>query len=343
MEIAQKALYNSLRLNWLEQQVPIEPWKVEDYRALTFEQLFCRLNGREYLYPLDKISFKSYSDQFDSPEELTEWLISVADLNADIAPEENDQIFLVVFELWRRLIPEKPSISIILDELDHAIFCHDTAGNNTDALRNAQALQDAIDQLYEVLQENVDLGIEPEEAFSAIMEYSATDLEDFFYDYIAEEIAQGHVDYAQELIERLYPFILDKRWFQLLKARLMYNQDGPEATGQEATRIVRALFESNKKSSPSLDFDLEILETLVIGADRAFFSEVVSHVLTLLETQGDFMDLLHLVADFFGRLDDEERQTKVELLSTKKKHSQLDVPFSPTDPLVMEFRQLLKV
>src|SRR5207253_733099 len=119
MDIAQKALYNSLRMSFLQDtEIFVEPWKIEDYRMLSFEELFLRLHKREIF--VDKSTFISYANEFDTPEELAEWLAE-----SEVATEDFDQIYLLIFELWRRLIPEKPSVSILCDELDYQIYNFD--------------------------------------------------------------------------------------------------------------------------------------------------------------------------------------------------------------------------
>ena len=297
METQQKALYNSLRLTWLqEQNLAIEPWKVEDLRAVDLETLFKRLESRE-LY-LDRTTLKSYIDQSESPEALTEELT----LDQELSPEEQDQLYLVVFELWRRLAPEKPSISILLDELDHQIFLYDQGKGKIDAL------EEALFQLLEVLEENVDAGIEPKEAFCAVSEYAASNIEEFLCDYIAEKIEAKDMAGAEELLEKFMPFMQDTRWFKLLEARRLIEKD--EA---QAIQLIESIFASNK-GVDALDFDFEMLAVLIQGSNEALFFKIVRHALQLIEEQEDCEELLYIVADFFRCADDEARQAKVEAL-----------------------------
>ena len=211
MDIAQKALYNSLRMSFLQnteshEDVAIEPWKVEDYRTLTLDELFKRLYGQEIV--LDKQLFKSYAEQFDSPEELTQWLLG----SEEVPPEDYDQVYLVVFELWRKLSPEKPSISIICDELDFQISQYDLGKRE-----NPEPLQEALSTFYAILQENIDQGMEPTQVFETLSEFLAHDLEHFLYDYISDQIDEHAYDVATELLDQFYPFIGDKKWFDLLR------------------------------------------------------------------------------------------------------------------------------
>jgi hypothetical protein len=180
--IERRALYNLLRMNWLnEPTLSVESWQVEDYRSLPLPDLFERL--KQFNIQLDRVSFIAYADECDSPEDLTEHLIG--DRNLPTAQE--DQVYLLIFELWRRLMSEKPSLSILCNELDHQIFLYDRH-----ELDNPLALQDALTHFIEILDENVDEGIPPEQAFKLISPYFANDMETFLYDFIAEQIDEGN-------------------------------------------------------------------------------------------------------------------------------------------------------
>ncbi len=328
MDIAQKALYNSLRISWLQDdQISVEPWKVEDYRLLDVEALFSRLLQRELF--LDRTSFKTYADQFDSPEELTQWLID----SEDLSPEDYDQVYLVIFELWRRLCAEKPSISILCDELDLQIYHYDQG-----AVEYLEALQDAINNFHSVLEENVDQGMQREEVFSAISEFCAHDLEHFFYDYIADQVDAQDTDYATELLDAFYPFVIDKKWFDLLKARLVNIRDF-----HEANTMIKQVFEANvEEATASLALNLDILSLMVQGGNYDLFLQIVEHTLTLIECEEEFIELLTVTADFFRCLDQEGTQEKIEQLISKRAHKEKADPIKQSDSDVAFFKALLK-
>jgi hypothetical protein len=329
MDIAQKALYNSLRLSWLQDQsISVEPWKVEDYRALAIERLFARLQEKEIF--VDRMIFKNYADQFDSPEELTEWLID----EDTFSPEEYDQMYLVIFELWRRLAPEKMSISILCDELDLQMYNYDQGEGDEKAI---PLLQDALSNLYSMLEENVDRGMDPEEVFSAIAEFCAHNVERFLYDFIADRIDNEEYDYALELIEQFYPFVIDKKWFQLLNARLVNVQNM-----HEANVLIKKVFEENKKQ-PSLELSLDLLSTMVQGGNYQLFIEAMQHTLSLIETEEDFVELLHITADFFRCLDREDIQQKIESIIQKRASNSPQGQIIQNDSDVAQFTQLVKV
>jgi len=325
MDIAQKALYNSLRISWLQNaQISIEPWKVEDYRQLSLDELFSRLQIKELF--LDRSTFKGYTDQFDSPEELTEWLVD----DEQCLPEDYDQMYLVIFELWRRLVPEKPSISIICDELDHQIFLYDQGER-----KEIEPLQDALNSLHSIMEENVDRGMEAREVFSAISEFCANDIEEFLYDYILDQVAANQYDYANELVEQFSPFAVDAKWFDLLKARLANVEDL-----HAANDMLRSIFEMNQEE-PSLEFFLALLTLMVQGGNYDLFLEVVDETLKLIEAEEDFIELLTISSDFFRCLDQEDIQARIDAMIEKRASKVAQDVISRDDPDVRAFRELL--
>jgi hypothetical protein len=327
MGVAQKALYNSLRLSWLyDPGMSLEPWKVEDYRAIGTDELFERLRFHDIF--LDKTTLKSSADGVDSPEELVDELASAEDLD----PEEYDQIYLLIFELWRRLMPEKPTISILCDELDHQIY-HYAQGHKD----HFEALSDALANLYNVLEENVDHGVEPQEVFSAIGEYCAQDVEHFLYDYIADQIDAKESDFAIELLEQFYPFTLDKTWFDLLRARLAALTD-PRGAQEMVRKLVAA-----QRDTPSLELNFDILSFLVEIASSDLFTQVFADTVGLLETEEDFIELVTLAADFFRALGHDAHEQKLVGLIEKRKEISPENLIAENDPDLVTLRQLLKV
>ena len=96
MELGGRALYNLLRISWLEDpDVKVKSWQVADYRSMSVEVLFGRL--QELGIVLDEASFLAYAEGCDSPEDLVECLwVDEEDL------DKQDASYLVLFELWRR-------------------------------------------------------------------------------------------------------------------------------------------------------------------------------------------------------------------------------------------------
>ena len=243
MEEDRRALYNSLRMNWLyDSNISVEPWQVEDYRSLTSEAIFNRLKLQD-IY-LDKTSLMALADQYDTPEDLTEHLLT--DLDASIMTQ--DQVYLLVFELWRRFFPEKPCVSIFCDELDYQIYLYDSG-----KIENAESIQDALANLAVVLDENADQGNEPEVVFETICAGCANDVESFLYDFISEQIEEHNHPYASELLDDFSDYVREPKWFDFLRARLLSETDPVGANA-----LLRDLIKE-MRNEPDLEFFMEVL------------------------------------------------------------------------------------
>lgn len=294
-----KALYNLLRLNSAEDDTIVaEPWALEDLRKSSFEDLFNRL--RIFSVQLDKHSFCQFAEGCDTPEELADLLLP------DQADEKTpDPFYLVVFELWRRLLPEKQSLSIFCDEIDHRIALYDEGELQSDEL-----IQDGLANLLEVLDENADTGVEPEDVFSGICQYCAHDLESFLYDYISDLLDSGNSLYASELIEGFSPYIMDPLWFDFLRVRLLSFTDVADAN-----LAMHRLFENQLE----LPLVLEIVRFLAACGEQALFFLSVKKAIGLLATQEELTELMSLVAEYYRRLDEEDHeQAIIKLMQNQK-------------------------
>jgi hypothetical protein len=325
MEMNRRALYNSLRMNWvLDPSLKVQAWQVEDYRALPLGNLFERLEDMEIR--LDKSSFVSYSDSFDDPEDLTESLLS--DSSEDM--NSQDQIYLIIFELWRRLLPEKPCLSILCDELDHQIHLYDQG-----QLTNGEGIADALANLQVILDENTDEGADPKEAFDYINSGCANDVESFLDDFISDKIDDCNYSYATELLDGFGIYVTDTKWFEFLRARIVAVSD-PD----EAVNIVKGLIH-DKKQDPDLEFNFEVLSFLVSMGDRETFEHLIKQTVSLLEVEEDFQALISISADFYHRLDREEIEKALQLLLKERKKLNLDKEFDVRDPHFATFFNIL--
>src|SRR5690606_18870981 len=131
---------------------------------------------------IDRQSFFHFADSCDTPEELTDLLLPDA-----AAEKQRDSVYLILFKLWRRLVPKKQSLSVFCEELDHQIFLYDMGELSSD-----EPIQDALANLLEILDENADSGVDPQEVLQAITEYCAHDLESFILDYISDLLDSGN-------------------------------------------------------------------------------------------------------------------------------------------------------
>jgi hypothetical protein len=281
-----KALYNLLRIQAREDRsIKADPWALENLRLVEAADLWKRL--AKLGISLDKSSFLQFAEETGSPEELAELLVS-----DDVDSKGSDRIYLVLFELWRRLLPERLSLSIFCDELDSQIELYDA-----DQLESDESIQDGLANLVGVLEEHVDAGMDPKKAFAALVDYCAHDLESFIYDYIADLLDQENLGYASELLELFEPFMTGTEWVALLRARLM-----AASNPNEANRAVKALVEKQA----GLDFLVEALRFLIVAGEAEPFRITMNKILSQLLTEEEFQEVIDMAADYYRRLDCDE-------------------------------------
>lgn len=326
MQIERRALYNSLRLNWLQDPaLPVEQWQVLDYRALSLEELFEGLKKEGV--QLNKASFLALAENADTPEMLTDDLLADSDLDMPA----QDRIYLHIFELWRKLIPEKLSLSIFCDELDHEIYRYDQGDP-----ASVELIQDAIANLEVILDENTDEGADPVDVFETVSAGCANDIESFLYDFITEQIDFGNLSYASELLDGFAEYVKDLRWFDFLKARVLMNSDPAGAN-----ELIRQLI-LETEAEPDLELNLEILSFMVQGGERDLFVKLVQLTLPCIQNEEDFQDLMTICADYFRCLDhDSEEQAIQALLAQRAEKSPQDA-LKPKDPHIAELLKIIR-
>lgn len=314
MELGGRALYNLLRISWLEdRKIKVKPWQIEDYRSLSTEVLFARLSDLGIV--LDESSFSAYAEDCDSPEDLVECLwVDEDDL------DKQDASYLLLFELWRRLLPQKQSLSIFCDELDHLIELYDQG-----QLEDEEALQEDLEDLEDILDEAADLSGSPDKVFEDLSQFCAHDLQGFLYDYISDQIETANDTYASELLNAFYEFLPEKKWFDLLKAWLFARTD-VEELNRVAGRLLDELLDE-----PDLELLLEIAKFLVHRGDVRLFMQAVRHALTLLKTEEQLQKLLHLTAEYYRCLDKDEEEKFIHQLIQKRAQHDLEMPLDPSD------------
>ena len=325
--IEKRALYNLLRLNWLNNpSMPVKPWQVENYHSLTLSQLFERLKAFDLV--LDKTSLIAYAEDCDSPEELAFHLAGDRQLETD----DEDHIYLLIFELWRRLVTEKPSLSVLCHALDEQIYLYDQG-----LLDQAGKLQDVLTQFIQVLDQNVDEGLSPTKAFALLLTYCANDVETFLYDFISEQIDEENEAYAFDLLEDLTPYLANNKWFELLQIRL---------SGYPGTRIAQKLIENAVEkhlNSSDLEFKLEFLSLLVERGDPATFQLMLKHTFPLIRQEEEWHDLLAISIDYLHRLDQESNEKILLKILEKRQPIELSNSLNKTDPDLKQFGQIFNL
>ena len=317
MDVERKALYNLLRMNWLKNpSLDVEPWQVEDYAKFPKEELFRRLSKLHV--NLNEVYFLAYADKADTPEDLTDMLV---DVEASVAV--HDQVYLLLFELWSRLIPERPSLSIVCDDLDRQINLYDSDSDmEEDAL---EEIQDALANLQDILEENVDVGEEEHQAFALIAVRCANDIEAFLYDFISDRIDEENEVYAYELIEGFSPYVKDSKWFDFLKVRTLGLSDM-----DAANELLAELYE-NYANEYGLELFLETLAFMVKGGMDELFLQVLENTVKVLDTEGDFQDLLQICADYLECLDLDHEEHNIQDLLKARQEKSTDLPIDLDD------------
>ncbi len=325
MDIERKALYNLLRRNWLEEpsHTEVDAWQVADYRAMDEDVLFEELQQLGIALDLDALAV--YFEDCNNPEELTDMLVSE---DSDVAVE--DSAYLLLFELWRRYVLEKPSISIFCDELDHQINLYDSEEG-----AESENIQNALANLREVLDENTDEGLSPTDVMQTLESNCANDLENFLYDFISDRIEEKNLSYATELIDGLYDYAQNVQWFDLLKARIVAHDSAPEAA-----ELLSDILE-DASEAPTLELCVELLPCLAQVGDRSLFMKCFEMTLALLEEEADFKELLVACASFFEFHGSDDQEEVVQNLLLQRNDIALDAPLHSDDDSIEALIQIM--
>lgn len=294
MQLERKALYNLLKYHHPEEA---KLWQRADLRPHTLASLFASLRALGPIF--DESSFRSFAEECESPEEFA------GELAED--PEIEDQIFLIIFELWRRLMPAKKSFSLIADELDEQIHRYNQGLRDENLLKSLYLVIDA-------LQCGLDKGLPVEDLHTLLETNTAYDVEGFIYDYIQDALDEEDAKLAAELLEAFDPFIKETSWFTLLSLRLLI-QENPE----EAEELLTEVYEiAGELQDP--EFHLELLSLLSCYGDKGAFLELAGDTLSLIETEDQFQEFLSLIALFWRSLDLETKEEAALHLLKARKH-----------------------
>jgi hypothetical protein len=322
LNLQTKALYNLFRLNWIgDPSIPCEPWQVEDLRNVSLDQLFQRLTKMGVV--VSQTSLRHFADESSSPEQLAELLIGDEE-----DPKRRDAAYLVIFELWRRQFPERRSLSIFCDELDHRISLYYEGEPESDEL-----IQDALSELKEIFIKNVDAGVSRSRIFEEISSYCAHDLMAFIIDFISSLLDAKNADFSSELIEDFASFATQLIWFDFLRARLIALTDSIRAN-----QIVAELLKFDDKLT--IDLLLEMLRFQVGYGERALFCATVKKIIPRLQAEEDFQELLKLSQDYFRRRDRADWEEAIQLILTRRQN--LNGAIQSSDPDLKVFEELIK-
>lgn len=318
LQLYPKAYFNWIRLKWENNpSVPVEPWQVEDYRELSIDTLFDRLSALGLA--LTEENFLMMAENYQSPEELTHYLWS---------KKENEfPIYLILLELWRRLLPEKESLSIFCDELDNRIRLYLKDPSHDHGLSNA------LDRLQEILEESTDLGEGSRAIFTTLSRHVAHDLEGFLFDYISDQIDARHDVEAAEWLKIFHPYVADVISFEFLNARLLILIDAHEGN-----------LAFNKLLNQNLDLDLllEIAAFLIHHGDPHLFQKAAHLCVNKIQTEEDFQELLAIIADYCHFVEKETAEDQIQSVFSKRMEQNTKTLLKAGDPDVAFLRKFLE-
>lgn len=319
-----RALYHSLRVNWqLDPTLAVEPWQVEDYRKLTSEQLFSRLGHLGVR--LDYAHFIALAESEETPEDFAEALLP--DHVED--PEIADKIYLIVFELWRRFLSERQTLSLFCDEWDHQIDLYEEG-----LLETQEGLDDSIGRCISFLEEIEDQGEAPKALYESVLQGCAHDIEAFLYDFAKTQIEERNISYAEEIVEAFLPVAREKKWFNLLKMEILSKKE-PESS---LRLIHQALKEC--QTQKDLEFNLEFFAFLAEYGDEKAFLQLFKLLVPELQIEEDFWDLLSSCESYFHYKDADSKEEWVKSLRARRFKNDPNQPFSKEEPELKNLQKL---
>lgn len=235
--LSRKALLNALHAQAIEYPQGVPAFICEDYRKWSSSQLFETLKKRGWV--LDRLSFVAYADSCESVEELLDLLCAEEEMDSD----EEDALFLVLFELWRRFAGRSQSPQIICDELDYQIQAYDEDQQVDDKI------EAALSHLAQFIQHETHSQKEAKELFGLLNGMCAQDLEIFLFDFISDQAQAGAFQYAKELHGRFNAWVSKTFWWDFLSVHWSSNEEASELF----TRLLRNL---NRQNDRELNFEI---------------------------------------------------------------------------------------
>lgn len=290
MEFQGRAFYNLLQINYLEDpSIDVERWQIEDYRTFETAHLFAGL--ADLGISLNDESFISHANECATPEELFEVLTDAPD----------DRPYLLIFELWRRLLKDEQPLSIFCDELDYLFLLYDLG-----KMENPDVLFEKFEELENIVDDSFDEGLDEEEIWDSLKPYLAHDLEVFLFDYCLDLLDEGQYTEVSELVGGFHSYVHDKRRFDFLRLPLLFETDESEAEIM-AERLIEELSEE-----PDLELLYELLRLSASATETDLFLEVFNVAKNQASNESDLRELAEIVCDYlnFNDYEKDEQQLR---------------------------------
>lgn len=288
LPIEKKAYYTLL---WMTQdslpEGEVESWQIEDLRGISSKELFERLSLENAAW--NEEWFYKTSQNFRSPEDL---FISIYGQYDEPMPE--DKVFLLFFELWRRLFPEKKTLSIFAEDLDRLIISYDSGG-----LDDIYPLEAHVEELFRQLKFLSDRLNDPMGVFEHTSAFLANDLEGFLYDFLQYRIDVEEYEKAEEGARFLLEYVSDPKWFLLLLSKVRYLKEKKVADHE----IEELLDECS--GEPDIDFVMDIAAWASENIAETLFIKSVQLALSLVHYEMEVQELLSLMVVYADALKNE--------------------------------------
>jgi hypothetical protein len=324
MEFQGRAFYNLLRFNAMEDQTAksYEPWQIEDYRSLSDQELFDRLKKLKIALSIE--AFHEIARNIDTPELMASYLT-----HDEAEVEEEDQIYLIIFELWRRLMKDCRSLSIFADEFDRWMEVYDGQKEDVDDI-----VHSFLFELENFLDEAHDSGKDPHETFAFISSFFAHDLENFIYDFIYDRIEKEALIPASELIDALMPYVSRGVWLEFLRLKMFSKQD------VEQLPFLVHRFAEKVVDTKDLELLIEVLDLMIGDSLVDLFFQFFDQGLALCQTYQQLLDMAAILKEFYQSIEDHVKSQRVDevlyRLTQKEGHKKL----IKQDPLVEMLKQV---
>lgn len=240
-----KALYNALVMipHHTKPLSPIKSWERKERRTSSLEDLFQEV--KELGVELDSKQFYQWSSDCETPEELVELLAESDDL------KKLDHLYLVLFELWRRLSPEKRSLSIVADDIDHLIFAFDQEQEVEDV-----EVESLITEWCLLIDSLKDSGFTRQEAFQTIEPFFAHNVQEFIVDFLLEVVQREDPSFAIHMLDKVRSYCLrDSLWIKFIELQLALREENVVEVRKKLGELVSSVL-INKSSDVELTLAL---------------------------------------------------------------------------------------
>ncbi len=313
-DMATKAIYNNILFQSQhahdeKASKANEEWQSRNWRNSTTESLFSELHSLGI--HLDKPLFLAWARESDSPEDLL--LLLAPDESEEeglMSSDQLDHLYLLLFELWRRFLPERRCLSIIADDIDHAIYEYDSLQFEDDEKSRVllshkllgyfseyvRILQITLDQLHDMDEgQSEELQAIQKEGFSSLehaifsmsLPFFVHDIRRFIFDFTLEELNhETYHDFAP-IVESIAPFITPQDWGVCMKAHVVWYEDEERSSilAREASKQIFSSKKQKKKYEREDIIDITcgfgILLLAAKSGDKGLFYSTLKSILEL--------------------------------------------------------------